>query len=164
MHAPGKPDPQFQRLVLEHPGSVVVLAVDDRDRILVLRQYRHPVQSRVVELPAGLRDEAGEDPEVTARRELLEEAQLEADHWEHLLTSVPSPGISDERVDIYLATSVREADRGDFEPAHEEAEMSVAWVPLAELQAAVLASHVTDAATQIAVLAYAHRALSVADG
>ena len=81
----------FRRLVLEHPGAVVVLAVDDEDRAVVLEQYRHPGQHRFVELPAGLLDAPGEDLQAAAARELAEEAGLAADHWEHLVTTYPSP-------------------------------------------------------------------------
>ncbi len=109
---PGDPGQQFGRLVLEHPGAVVVLAVDDRERALVLQQYRHPIGRRLVELPAGLLDVPGEDTELAARRELQEEALLLADHWRLLLTTYPSPGLSSERIDIYLATGLRPAPTG----------------------------------------------------
>src|SRR3954471_13901002 len=76
---PGAQDEQpFERLVFEHPGAVIVLAVDDQERVCCLRQYRHAVGRRLVELPAGLRDDDDEDPLATARRELREEAELEA--------------------------------------------------------------------------------------
>lgn len=159
-----RPDPgeeggreQFRRLVLEHPGAVVVLAVDDQDRALVLHQYRHAVRRRLVELPAGLCDTDGEDPLTTARRELLEEAELEASSWEHLLSTHPSPGISSERIEVYLARGLSPAHRGDFEPVHEEADMEPAWVPVDDLVEAVLSSRVTDGPLGLAVLAYAAR-------
>lgn len=147
----------FRRLVLEHPGAVIVLAVDDDDRVLVLHQYRHAVRQRLVELPAGLRDVDHEDLLQTARRELLEEAQIEASSWEHLLTTHPSPGISSERIDFFLARGLRPGHRGEFEPAHEEADMEVGWVPLDDLVSAVLESRVTDGPLGLAVLAYAVR-------
>jgi 8-oxo-dGTP pyrophosphatase MutT (NUDIX family) len=152
---PGHEDERFRRLVLEHPGAVVVLAVDDEERVLVLHQYRHAVRRRLVELPAGLCDVDHEDRLTTAKRELLEEAEVEASTWEHLLTTHPSPGISSERIDVYLAQGLSPAHRGDFEPVHEEAEMETAWVPLDELVAAVLSSKVTDGPLGIAVLAHA---------
>src|SRR5215204_7609313 len=74
----------FDRWVLEHPGAVIVLAVDDDERVACVRQYRHPAQGTYLELPAGLRDTDGEDPLETAKRELLEEAELEASHWRQL--------------------------------------------------------------------------------
>ena len=157
---PGHGREEFRRLVLEHPGSVIVLAVDDEDRVLVLEQYRHPAQRRFVELPAGLCDADGEDPLETAKRELLEEAELQGATWEHLLSSYPSPGISSERMEIFLARDLTPAERGDFEPSHEEADMTIRWVPLDELVAAVLESRVTDGPLGLAVLAYASRTSS----
>jgi ADP-ribose pyrophosphatase len=157
IYAPGRPEARFSRWVLEHPGAVIVLAVDDRDRVLVLEQYRHPAQRRFVELPAGLCEADEPDPLDTARRELVEEAQLQAGTWQHLLTAYPSPGISAERMEIYLATDLSPKDRGDFVLEHEEADMSVAWVPFEELLAAVLAGHTADAPLALAVMSYALR-------
>jgi ADP-ribose pyrophosphatase len=153
---PGRPDDRFGRVVLEHPGAVVVLAVDDDERALVLEQYRHPVSMRFVELPAGLLDKPGEDPEVAARRELREEALLLAEHWTHLLSTYPSPGLSSERIDIYLATGLTEApDRGEgFHLHHEEADMTTAWVPVRELLDGFLAGRLTDGPLGHAVMAY----------
>lgn len=152
---PGHDEEGFARLVFEHPGAVMVLAVDDRERALVLRQYRHPAGMRFVELPAGLCDVREEDTLATAQRELQEETQVRAATWEHLLTTYPSPGISSERMEIYLATDLSRAGRGDFEPEHEEADMTVSWVPVDDLVEAVLASEATDAALGLAVMAYA---------
>jgi 8-oxo-dGDP phosphatase len=154
---PSHADEKFDRLVLEHPGAVIVLAVDDDDRALVLHQYRHPVGLRFVELPAGLRDDEGEDPRETAERELLEEAGLRASVWEHLITTHPSPGISTERIEIFLARGLSEAHRGGFEPTHEEADMTTAWVRVDDLVDAVLSSRVTDGPLGLAVLAYVLR-------
>ncbi len=154
---PGHGDERFARLVLEHPGSVMVVAVDVDERVLVLEQYRHPVQRRLLELPAGLRDAEGEDPLVTARRELLEEAELEARTWEHLLSTHPSPGISSERLEIFLARDLAPGDRGDFEPTHEEADMTARWVPADDLADAVLDGRAADGPLALAVLAYLHR-------
>lgn len=148
---------QFRRLVLEHPGSVIVLAVDDEQRVLVLHQYRHAVGTRMVELPAGLCDVAGEDPLVTAKRELHEEAGLEADGWSHLLTFRPSPGISSEVMHVFVATGLSTSRLEGFEAVHEEADMTTAWVPLDELVDAVLASRVSNGPLGLAVLSYARR-------
>ena len=155
---PDDPATTFGRLVLEHPGAVMVLALDDDERAFVLHQYRHPIGRRLAELPAGLLDVPGEDPLVAAKRELQEEALLLADTWEHLLTTYPSPGLSSERLDIYLATELHEApDRGDFEPAHEEADMTSSWVPVDDLVDAFLGHRITDGPLGNAVLAYALR-------
>jgi 8-oxo-dGTP pyrophosphatase MutT (NUDIX family) len=149
---------QFGRVVVEHPGAVVVLALDERDRALVLRQYRHPIGVRMVELPAGLLDAPDEDPLVAAQRELLEEAGLEAGHWTHLSSMYTSPGISSERIEIYLAQALRHVpDRGGFELHHEEADMSVHWVRFEDLLDAVLERRLTDGPLAVAVLAHAVR-------
>lgn len=156
--APSRPQERFGRVVVEHPGAVIVLAVDTRERAFVLRQYRHAAGTRFVELPAGLLDQAGEDPEVAARRELLEEAQLTAERWTHLLSAHPSPGFCSERMEIYLATGLREEPhRGGFEPEHEEADMTTGWVPVRELLDGFLAGRLTDGPLGLAVMAYVLR-------
>jgi len=142
----------FRRLVLEHPGAAVVLAVDDDDRVVCVSQYRHPAQRRFVELPAGLCDTDGEDPLEVAKRELQEEVLLSAEEWTHLTSTYSSPGISAERIHYYLARGLRDVSRGDFEMEHEEADMRVFRVPFADLLAAVMDGRVTDAPVIIAVL------------
>jgi ADP-ribose pyrophosphatase len=142
LHRPDD-DETFERLVLEHPGAVIVLAVDDHDRAFCLWQYRHPARRRFVELPAGLLDAEGESPEHTARRELREEAGLEADEWTHLATTYSSPGITSEVMHLFLARGLREVS-DDFERTHEEADMTSGWAPVADLRAAVLAGDVGD--------------------
>ena len=149
----------FDRLVLEHPGAVIVLALDDEDRVFCLRQYRHPARRRFVELPAGLCDTDGEEPLEVARRELAEEAGLEAAEWAHLTSAWSSPGISAEVMHFYLARGLSAADRGDFEPRHEEADMETFWVPYADLLAAVLDGRVADAPLVLAVLLVRARGL-----
>lgn len=146
----------FRRIVLEHPGASVVLAVDGprgEERVLLVRQYRHAAQRRFVELPAGLCDGDGEDPLEVAQRELLEEAQYAAAEWTHLTSAYSSPGISAELVHYYLARGLTPADRGDFELAHEEADLEVLWAPFEKVVAGVLAGRLTDGPLAIAVLA-----------
>ncbi|WP_457192288.1 NUDIX domain-containing protein [Nocardioides sp. P5_E3] len=145
---------EFSRLSLEHPGAVVVLAVDDDERVMCLRQYRHTSGHEFVELPAGLRD-AGDEPAVeTARRELREEVELDAADWRLLLSTFSSAGISDEVHEIFLARGLTHAPRGDFEMEHEEAEMERFWVPMADLLEAVLEGRVRQGPLAQAVLAY----------
>lgn len=144
----------FRRLVLEHPGAAMVLALDDEDRVCCLRQYRHPAGRRFVELPAGICDAPGEDPLEVARRELCEEAELQAAEWTPLLSVYASPGISSEMHHVYLARGLSPAPRGDFELHHEEAEMELLWVPLAQLRDAVLDGRCQDAPVALAVLAH----------
>jgi 8-oxo-dGTP pyrophosphatase MutT (NUDIX family) len=147
-------DEQFSRISLEHPGAVVVLAVDDDERVMCLRQYRHTSGHEFVELPAGLRD-AGDEPAVeTARRELREEVELEAADWRLLLSTFSSAGITDEVHDIFLARGLTHAPRGDFAMEHEEAEMEHFWVPMADLLEAVLDGRVRQGPLAQAVLVY----------
>ncbi len=153
LRRPGHPDDDpFSRVVMEHPGAAIVLAVDDQDRVLCLWQYRHAVGRRLVQLPAGLLDVAGEEPIDVARRELVEEAGYEAAEWTHLVSAYSSPGISAEKAHYFLARGLSEVGTGDFEAEHEEAEMEVAWVPRAELRAAVLDGRVEDAHLALALL------------
>ncbi|MGP4024984.1 NUDIX domain-containing protein [Actinomadura sp. 3N407] len=147
------------RDVIEHIGSVGVLALDDRDRVLLLRQYRHPVGRLLWEAPAGLRDVDGEPLHKLAERELLEEAGYRAERWDTLLDVYPSPGMTDERVRIFLARGVTEvpADQIDFERVHEEADMPVVWVPLEEAVRKALAGDLHNMIACMGVLA-AHAA------
>jgi 8-oxo-dGDP phosphatase len=159
--SPSHPDgPPFRRIVLEHPGASVVLAVDEDEQVVCLSQYRHPAGRRFVELPAGLLDAEGEDPLEVARRELQEEALLSAAEWTHLTSAYSSPGISEEVVHYYLARDLTDVDRGDFELQHEEEDMEVFRVPFADLLAAVLDGRVSDAPVIVAVLTAHARGLA----
>ena len=152
---PDDPDgPAFDRWVFEHPGAVIVLAVDEDERVACVRQYRHPARGTFLELPAGLRDADGEDPLDTAKRELLEEVELEAAEWRQLFSMWPSAGITAERHVFFLARGLRPGDRGDFALEHEEAAMEMLWVPLDDLVEAVLDGRVTEEPIAVAVLAY----------
>ncbi len=158
---PGHPDePPFTRLVVEHPGAAIVLAVDARDRVLCVWQYRHAVAETLVQLPAGLCDVDGEDAADVARRELAEEAGLEADEWTHLTSTYSSPGFSEERSHYFLARGLHEVGRGDFTPEHEEAEMELDWVPFVDLHAAVVEGRLADAHLSLAVLIAGSRGLA----
>jgi len=146
------------REVVEHPGAVAILALDDEDRVLMIRQYRHPAAATLWEIPAGLRDVAGEPLVVTARRELLEEAGYRAATWHVLADYVSSPGISTERLRVFLArnlTVVPPAER-EYVPEHEEAYLTTAWVPLADAVRGVLAGELHNGVAIVGILsAYA---------
>jgi 8-oxo-dGDP phosphatase len=148
------------REVVEHPGAVAVVALDDEDRVLMIRQYRHPAGATLWEIPAGLRDVAGEPLIDTARRELLEETGWRAGSWRVLADFVSSPGITTERIRVFLATDVTavpDAERA-YVPQHEEAYLSVAWVPLTEAVRGVLAGDLHNAVAIVGILsAYAAR-------
>ncbi|HSS67024.1 MAG TPA: NUDIX hydrolase, partial [Nocardioidaceae bacterium] len=147
----------FGRDVMEHPGAAAVVALDDDERVLIVRQYRHAAQRRMVEIPAGLLDVDGESPLEAAKRELREEGLTEAASWRPLFTLTPQPGISTEQVHVFLAEQTSESAAPDgFEPEHEEASMTREWVPLADVVDAVLAGRVTNALTVAGSLAVWH--------
>jgi 8-oxo-dGDP phosphatase len=148
------------RDVVEHPGAVAVLAIDDRDRVLMVRQYRHPVGMLLWELPAGLRDVDGEPPLATARRELLEETGHRASGWLTLVDFFTSPGMSTERIRIFLARGVTEvpAAQRTFAPRHEEASMQVAWMPIEAAVGSIFAGQLHNPTAVVGILAaYAAR-------
>jgi ADP-ribose pyrophosphatase len=142
------------REVVHHPGAVAVVALDDEDRVVLVRQYRHPVGRHLWELPAGLRDEDGEPPLATAQRELAEEALLAAGRWSLLTTTYSTPGFCDEAVLVYLAEDLTDADRPEgFLVEHEEADMTVERVPLADAVQRIFDGDIRNALAVIGLLA-----------
>jgi len=140
------------RELMDHTGAVVVLALDEQDRILLIKQYRHPVRMREWELPAGLLDISGEDALAGARRELAEEADVEATEWNVLSDFYTSPGGSSEAIRIYLARGIS-ASAEVFERTEEEADIEIRWVPLDDVVDAVLARRVQNPSLIVGVLA-----------
>ncbi|MEU7332080.1 MULTISPECIES: NUDIX hydrolase [unclassified Streptomyces] len=136
-----------------HPGSVAVLAIDDEDRVIVLRQYRHPVRHRLWEIPAGLLDIPGENPLHAAQRELYEEAHVKAEDWRVLTDVYTTPGGCDEAVRIFLARDLSEAEGERYAVAEEEADMEQARVPLDELVRSVVAGDLHNNCLVVGVLA-----------
>jgi 8-oxo-dGTP pyrophosphatase MutT (NUDIX family) len=146
------------REVIEHPGAVAVAAIDEDERVVLVHQYRHPLRRRMWELPAGLLDVHGEDPVVTARRELAEEAGLAATDWAVLVDVASSPGFTDESARVYLAHGLSAVDRL-AETGDEEADLEVHRVPLADAVRRVLAGEIVNAIAVGGILA-AHLVLS----
>ncbi|MFI0775937.1 NUDIX domain-containing protein [Streptomyces sp. NPDC021212] len=142
-----------------HPGSVAVLALDDTGRVIVLRQYRHPVRHRLWEIPAGLLDIPGENPLHAAQRELYEEAHVKAEDWRVLTDVYTTPGGCDEAVRVFLAREISAADGERYEVSEEEADMELARVPLNELVRGVLAGDLHNTCLAVGVLAL-HAALA----
>ena len=140
------------REYVDHPGAVAVLALDDDDRVFLIRQYRHPVRTHDWEIPAGLLDVAGEDPLVAAQRELAEEGDLAASEWAVLADFFTSPGGSDEAIRIFLARGITPTTES-FAREAEEAHMQTRWVALEECVDAVLARRVQNPSLAVGVLA-----------
>lgn len=139
------------REVVEHYGAVAVVAVDDSARLAMVYQYRQSMGRRLWELPAGLLDEPGEDPVEAAARELREETGLVAAQWSLLIDVASSPGFSDESVRVYLARGL--TDVGRPEADHEEADLTVHWLGLADAVDRVLAGEIVNATAAAGVLA-----------
>ncbi len=140
------------REYVDHTGAVAVLALDDQDRVLLIRQYRHPIRHRDWELPAGLLDIAGEDPLVGAKRELAEEADVVATDWAVLTDFMTSVGGSNEALRVYLARGLSDAPEA-FDRFDEEADIEKRWVPLGEVVDAVLDRRLQNSILAISVLA-----------
>ncbi len=122
-----------QRDIVVHPGAVGVIVVDDDDRVLLIRQYRHSVADSLWEVPAGIRDVAGEDLVVTAQRELVEEAGLRAREWYVLGDVLSSPGMTDEAYRVFLARGPEPVPVGERPELHdEELDLDPTWVDLDE--------------------------------
>lgn len=146
------------RDVVDHTGAVAVAAVDDDDRILLIRQYRHPIRMRDWEIPAGLLDIADEAPAVAAARELGEEADLRADRWNTLADMYTTPGGSTEIIRVYLARGVEELPHDErTERDGEERGIIARWTPLDEALEAVVAGRIGNATACLAIL-HAHLA------
>ena len=132
-----------RREVVEHPGAVAVVALDDDQRVVLIRQYRYPLDRRLWELPAGLLDVAGEQPVHTAQRELAEEVGLAARDWSVLVDIASSPGFTDEVVRIFLARGLSEVDRAAAE-GNEEADLVIHRVPIDEAVRMVFSGEIVN--------------------
>jgi 8-oxo-dGTP pyrophosphatase MutT (NUDIX family) len=137
---------EVEREVVEHPGSVAVLAHDEEFAYLVAQPREAVEEDELLEIPAGTLDVEGESELECAQRELAEEAELQAEHWELLHVVYPSPGFLTEKVTIFAATGLSPAggERDDDE------EIEIVRLPLAEIEAAL--PGIRDATTVIALL------------
>jgi 8-oxo-dGDP phosphatase len=136
-----------------HPGAVAVLLLDDQERVLTLRQYRHPVRRTMVELPAGLLDKPGEHPLEAAKRELLEETHMVAGQWRVLVDYYNSAGSTNEALRVFVARDPRPAEGERFVGQGEEAGIVTGWVPRAELLAAVQSGRIGTASIVCSICA-----------
>jgi ADP-ribose pyrophosphatase len=146
---------EFERHVVHHPGAVAVLPLHDDGSVTLVRQYRAALDAELLEVPAGTRDVDGEDPQLTAERELAEEAGLAAGRVEHLVTFFNAPGISDESIVLFLAQDLTEV--GHDRQSEEEHAMTVERIPLATALEMVGDGRITDAKTIIGLTLAARR-------
>jgi len=142
------------REIVEHPGAVGVVALDDDDRIVLINQYRHPVGRYLDELPAGLLDVPGEAALEAARRELSEEAGIAASDWHVLVDLYTSPGMTDEAIRVFLARGLSDALER-FAPQHEEITLTVSRIPLYKAVRRALSGEITNAAAVAGICAVA---------
>jgi len=140
------------REYVAHPGAVAILALDDDDRVLLIKQHRQPVRARDWEIPAGLLDMPHEPPLEAAKRELAEEADLVASDWAVLADYFTTPGGSDEAIRIFLARGLAAAPEAHARQ-DEEADMEARWVGLDACVDAVLARRVGNPSLTVGVLA-----------
>lgn len=140
---------EFERDVIKHPGAVSVVAIDG-DEALLVSQYRVAMEADVLEIVAGKRDVPGEDPVLTAERELIEEVGFTADNYELLISLVHSPGFCDEVNHIYLATGLRPAEQ-NLQGIEEEL-MTTERVALSEIRAQIASGRITDAKSVVGLL------------
>jgi 8-oxo-dGTP pyrophosphatase MutT (NUDIX family) len=137
---------EAEREIVEHPGSVAILAHDD-EHVFLVRQPREAVDDpALLELPAGKLDEEGEGPLDTAVRELAEEIGKAADHWQHLTSFYLSPGFADEECHLFLATGLHD----ESAEANENERIEIVALPLDELDRAV--AECRDAKTLVGLL------------
>ena len=137
------------REVAEHPGAVGILPVLDDGRVVLVRQFRYAVGRSLLEIPAGTR-EAAEAPEVTARRELIEETGYRAGSLEFLLRFYVSPGWADEELHIYVA---RELTLGEAKPEDDES-LSLRVIGPEEIAPLIAAGEIADSKSIVALLAW----------
>jgi ADP-ribose pyrophosphatase len=135
---------EIQRYIVHHRGSAVMMAVNDRKRILLVRQYRLPAQRFLWEIPAGSVD-PGETPLQTAKRELKEETGYRAKNWKKLISFFPSPGFLTEKMTIYLATGLT---AGVATPMGDE-RIETRWFTAKQIQAAIDSGEILDAKTML---------------
>jgi ADP-ribose pyrophosphatase len=138
---------EIKRVIVQHRGSAVMMAVDEKKRILLVRQYRLPARSYLWELPAGRLDE-GETPLKAAKRELVEETGYKARTWKTLVSFYPSPGYVSEKMSLFLATGLT---AGEAQPMEDE-RIETRWFTAREIEEAIHAGKIADAKTMIGFL------------
>lgn len=156
-------DAQLTREFVAHPGAVAVIALNEDQEILLIKQYRHPVREYLWEIPAGLLDMPGESRLEAAKRELLEETGYIAAQWQELIEFHTTPGGNDETITIFVAQELR-LQGHDLELEGEEVDLELRWVPLAEALGSVLKSEMRSPSAGYGIMALAHQLGVTANG
>jgi ADP-ribose pyrophosphatase len=138
---------EIKRAIVQHPGSTVVMPVDEKRRVLLVRQYRLPAMKYLWELPAG-RIDPGENALQAAKRELREETGCRAKKFIKLAEFYPSPGFLAEKMTIYLA---KEVTVGQAEPMEDE-RIQTRWFTAKEIDELIRSRKILDAKTMIGFL------------
>ncbi len=138
---------EIRRSVVRHAGSAVMMAVDEKKRVLLVRQYRLPAEGDLWELPAGRLD-PGEKPLQAAKRELIEETGYRARTWSKLASFYVSPGYVQERMTIFLATDLTE---GEATPMDDE-RIEIRWFTRKEMDNMIRQGKIEDAKTMLGFL------------
>jgi len=140
---------EIHRAIVQHHGSAVMMAVDARKRILLVRQYRVPARDYLWELPAGRLDK-GETPLQAAKRELIEETGYRARHWKKLVMFYPSPGFVAEKMTIFLATGLT---AGEATPMDDE-RIEARWFTAKEIDQSIRSGKIVDGKTMLGYLTW----------
>lgn len=119
---------ETKREIVQHPGSVVILAVDSEDRVVLVRQVREAARKELLELPAGGLEE-GEEPLAAAKRELQEETGLHGGEWRRAAGFWATPGFCNEHMTLFFVTGVEEGEAG----GDEDEEIEIVRWPVAEV-------------------------------
>lgn len=145
---------KLTREFVEHPGAVAVVAVNEANQVLMIRQYRHPVREFLWEIPAGLLDVEGESELLAAERELLEETGFRADSIEPLIDFYTTPGGNSEKIRVFHATKLEFVGRPDFQDG-EERELIIEWIDFDKALASVLSSEIKSPSAAVGIMALA---------
>jgi len=137
----------IERAIVRHAGSAVMLAVDDRNRVLLVKQFRLPAEKDLWEIPAGRLD-PGEKPLEAAKRELAEETGYTAKKWKKLAAYWPSPGFLSEKMHLFLATDLKQ---GEAKPMEDE-RIEMQWFKKKDLSQMISDGEIEDGKTLVAFL------------
>lgn len=147
-------DQEVTRDYLQHMGAVAVVAVNEKDEVLTIHQYRHPVAANLLEIPAGLLDYPEESPIEAAKRELKEETGYTANLWWTLCDFCTTPGSSTEAVRIFLAKDLTFEGFNSSILDDEESELDPKWIPVAQLMEAIARGEISSPTAVLGLTAY----------